>query len=136
MAKIRLKQELANEWFQSGESDYKYAKVGIEEEIIFPQVAFLSQQVVEKYLKGFLVLHSVKPPRIHDLTKLLDKCVSIEPELEILRDGCELLTGFYIETRYPPDIPNYTKVEITEAFEAGKRVKKTIENRVKQIVKL
>jgi len=60
-------------------------------------------------LKGFLVFNKVAPPRIHELPKLLDECVKINPSLEKLRDACELLAGFYIESRYPPDIPDYTK---------------------------
>ncbi|MBI4129965.1 HEPN domain-containing protein [Candidatus Roizmanbacteria bacterium] len=118
---------LAQEWISSAESDFQYATVGLKQRIIFPQVAFLSQQVAEKYLKGYLMFHGKVFPRIHDLTKLLDVCVRIEPELEKLRNSCELLTGFYIETRYPPDIPDYTKEEINKAYVAAKRIKEQIE---------
>ncbi len=90
---------LANEWFKAARSDFQYAEMGVKQETIFPQVAFLSQQMVEKYLKGFLVLYGIEPPRIHELPKLLDECVKILPKLEEARDECELLTGFYIETR-------------------------------------
>lgn len=127
MDKSDKRQQLAQEWFDSGLSDYQYAKVGLESESVYPQVAFLAQQVAEKYLKGFLVLYGKKLPRIHDLTKLLDNCTKIKPELEELRDICELLTGFYIETRYPPDIPEYTKEEIGEAFAGARKVRETIE---------
>lgn len=48
-------------------------------------------------------------------------------ELEKLRDACELLTGFYVETRYPPDIPDYTQEEIKDAFEKAKLVKEAIQ---------
>ena len=98
---------LAQEWFDAATSDYQYAAIGLKEDKIFPQVAFLSQQVAEKFLKGFLALHNIEPPRTHDLTKLLDKCLKIDKELKKLLDGCEILTGFYIEVRYPPDIAQY-----------------------------
>lgn len=107
--------------------NYQYAEVGLKENQVFPQIAFLSQQIAEKYLKGFLILHGIEPPRIHELPKLLDECVKITSKLESLRDSCELLTGFYIETRYPPDIPDYTKEEIVEAFEKAREVKEAIE---------
>jgi glycerophosphoryl diester phosphodiesterase len=58
---------------------------------------------------------------------MLDECVKILPILEQIRDACELLTGFYIETRYPPDIPDYTKEEIIIAFDNAKLVKEIIE---------
>jgi HEPN domain-containing protein len=119
---------LADEWFKSGLSDLSYAEIGLNEVEIFPQVAFLSQQVAEKFLKGFLTLNDVEPPRTHELPNLLDMSVKIKPELENLRDACELLAGFYIETRYPPDIPDYTKEEISEVFEKAKFVKEAIES--------
>jgi HEPN domain-containing protein len=127
MNKGKPQQRLAREWFESANSDYLYAKVGISEDRVFPQVGFLAQQVGEKYLKGFLVYNGIEPPRIHDLPKLLDKCIEFNKKLEDLRDACELLTGFYIETRYPPDIPDYTKEEIILAIEAAKDIKTTIE---------
>lgn len=120
-------KKLAKEWFDTAISDYQYAEIGLKEEQIFPQIAFLSQQIAEKFIKGFLILHGIEPPRIHDLPKLLDECVKINTNLEDLRDACELLTGFYVETRYPPDIPQYTKEEIIEAFDKAKQVKEKIE---------
>ena|SRR3989344_1760059 len=118
---------LADEWFDAAESDYLYAEVGLKEKTVFPQIAFLCQQVAEKYLKGFLVLNGIEPLRIHELPKLLDECVKINSKLEELRDACELLAGFYIEARYPPDIPRYTEDEIRQAFEQAKIIKETIE---------
>lgn len=128
---VDKKKTLAKEWFEFASSDFQYAEVGLKEETIFPQIAFLSQQIAEKYLKGFLILHGIEPPRIHELPKLLDECVKINPKLESLRDSCELLTGFYIETRYPPDIPDYTKEEITNAFEKATEVKEAVEGLTK-----
>jgi len=124
-------KELAKEWFESANSDFQYAELGLEEDKIFPQVAFLSQQIAEKFLKGFLVLNGNKPTRVHELSKILDECKKISPDLEKLRDACELLTGFYVETRYPPDIPDYTKKEIAEAFEKARLIKETIESLTK-----
>ena len=120
-------QILAKEWFDSAISDYQYAQVGLKEEMVFPQVAFLSQQIAEKFLKGFLILNQVEPPRMNELPKLLDECIKVDLSLEKIRDACEILTGFYIETRYPPDIPDYTKEEILDAFEKAKVVKEAIE---------
>ena len=119
-------KRLAQEWFDAAVSDWQYAQIGIKQENIFPQVAFLSQQVAEKMLKGFLILHNIEPPQIHDLTKLLDECVKLNSKLEQLRDAAEALTGFYIEVRYPPDIPQYTKNEIQEAFNHATNVKDKI----------
>ncbi len=123
---------LAQEWFDAATSDYQYAEIGLKEDKIFPQIAFLSQQVAEKFLKGFLILNNVEPPRTHDLTKLLDRCVKIAPKLKELLDACEILTGFYIEVRYPPDIPQYSKAEIEDAFNYATQVKEAIMSIVNQ----
>ncbi|MDI6785151.1 MAG: HEPN domain-containing protein [bacterium] len=121
-------KQLAKEWFESALSDYDYAQVGLKEKETYPQIAFLSQQIAEKYIKGFLILNGINIQKIHELPKLLDECVKFNKELEKLRDACELLTGFYTEVRYPPDIPDYTKNEILEAFNNAKFVKETIES--------
>jgi len=121
-------KKLAQEWFDSAKSDFKYAGVGVKENEIYPQVAFLSQQVAEKYLKGYLILNGKKPEKIHDLPKLLSECTKIDRKLERLMDSCEILTGFYVEVRYPPDIPDYTKDDILQAFKAAKLVKETVES--------
>ena len=121
-------KKLAQEWFDSAKSDYLYAEVGLKEEKIFPQVAFLSQQIAEKFFKGYLILNGIEPPRIHELPKILDECVKINPDLNKLRDACELLTGFYVETRYPPDVPDYTREDISEAFEKAKFIRETVES--------
>ena len=86
-------------------------------------IAFLSQQVAEKCLKALLVFYDIEPLRTHDLTNLLDACAKIKPELEELRDACETVTGFYIEVRYPPDIPDYTRLEIQESFDCATKIK-------------
>lgn len=119
-------KKLAMEWFDSAESDRAYAEVGLKENYIFPQVGFLCQQVAEKYLKGFLIWHRLTPPRIHELPKLLDECVSIDPELEKLREACEALTAFYIDSRYPPHIPEYTKEDLHDAFQLATRIRDVI----------
>ena len=120
-------KKLAQEWFESAKSDYLYAEIGLKEDAVFPQICFLCQQSSEKLLKGFLVLNHIDPPRIHDLPKLLDLCAKINPKLEVTRDACELLTGFYIESRYPPDIPDFSQKDILEAYENAKLIKGIIE---------
>lgn len=126
---------LAKEWFDAANSDYQYAEIGLKEVTIYPQIAFLSQQIAEKFMKGYLILQGIEPPRIHELPKLLIECIKLNTEFENLRDTCELLAGFYIESRYPPDMPQYSKEEIIEAFGNAKRVKEMIEKAVHNLIK-
>ncbi len=122
--------KLAKEWFYSAENDYQYAILGLKEEHIYPQAAFLLQQVVEKILKGMLVLKEIEPPMIHDLQKLLKMVIKLFPDFQIFEKECLLLNSFYIESRYPPDIPNYTKVQILIAFKAAERFRNFFREKV------
>ena len=125
-------QKLAKEWFYSANSDFLYAEIGLNQEQIFPQVAFLSQQIAEKYLHGFMVLNGFKPPRVHELPKLLYECIRINPHLEILQDACEILSGFYFETRYPPDMHEYSKAELADAYAKARNIKEIIDSENKK----
>lgn len=82
--------------------------------------------LAEFYLKGFLVLHHIEPPRTHDLTKLLLRCCSVRPGLTSLRGACATLTQYYIEARYPPDVKSYTKPEAEEAVRYATQVRDSV----------
>lgn len=125
--KKRDTRALAAEWFESGENNLGYARLGLSESEYYPEACILCQQAAERNLKGFLVLNNKEPEWTHDLTKLLDECVKIEVSFEKIRDECELLTGFYTETRYPPEIPEYSKEEAREALRAAEKVVNFVE---------
>lgn len=106
---------LADEWFENADNALGYARTGLHETSFHAWICFLSQQAAEFYLKGFLVLHHREPPRTHDLTNLLRRCLGICPGLASLRAACSTLTQYYIEARYPPDVKSYIKSEAEEA---------------------
>ncbi|MCK5767453.1 MAG: HEPN domain-containing protein [Candidatus Atribacteria bacterium] len=57
------------EWFIKANSDLKIVEHELnlpEEEIVKDAVCFHCQQAVEKYLKAFLIYHTIKPKRTHD----------------------------------------------------------------------
>ncbi|GHV56836.1 hypothetical protein AGMMS49579_21880 [Spirochaetia bacterium] len=68
-------------------------------------VCFHCQQAVEKYLKGFLVFHDVEPPKIHDLTELLELCINIAANFSSKYDKCDILTQYGVLPRYPNEMP-------------------------------
>ncbi len=64
-------------------------------------ICFHAQQAVEKYLKSFLVYHSIDFPRTHDVDFLLLECKKIDPtdfDIDLLS-----LTDFGVNIRYPDD---------------------------------
>lgn len=117
------KRLLAEEWFKKANDDYKSAKVILREGGYYGTTCFLAQQMAEKYLKGFLVFHGWKLAKIHDLVKLLNECKKIAPDFGDLGEESVLLSGYYVETRYPLDTPvDYSKKEAREALAAAERI--------------
>ena len=55
-------------------------------------------------LKGFLVDHSVEPPKKHDLSLLCDACIDLDDRFTELSDICDFLTAFSVQPRYPNEL--------------------------------
>jgi HEPN domain-containing protein len=64
-------------------------------------VCFHLQQCVEKYLKARLEEEGIGFPKTHDLERLLDLAVSVEPKWASLRPSMAALTDYAVEVRYP-----------------------------------
>ena len=62
---------------------------------------YFLQQALEKFLKAFLLDHGWELKKIHPLFTLLDDAVKYNPKLEVFRDLCEIISGYYIADRYP-----------------------------------
>ena len=116
-------RKLAQEWFDKADNDLLFAKAGWKETNISSIACFLSQQVVEKYLKGFLTSRAIEPERTHNLTKLLKGCIKIDRNFERFIKQCEIMNKYYIESRYPLDMPqNYSKKQVKEAFKTAENI--------------
>ena len=82
-------------------------------------------------LKGFLVFHETKLHKIHDLIALLNICLTQDKTLGFLREDLETLNQYYIETKYPPDMPiDYPKEEAREAIDKAKIILDSIKDKL------
>jgi HEPN domain-containing protein len=117
---------LADEWFDNAANALGYAKTGLPDTSFYGWICFLCHQSAELYLKGYLVLDRVKPPKIHDLTKLLELAVKQERSLESLLPGCKILNRYYIAVRYPPELRNVDKIEAQAAVELAAAIEAAI----------
>ena len=93
----------AREWVEKAEADYTAAvllrrsrKKGTRD-----IACFHLQQCLEKYLKARLVEASLGFPRTHDLEKLLDLVLPVEPQWGALRRSLTTITDYAVEVRYP-----------------------------------
>src|SRR5437764_11261610 len=92
--------EITREWVEKAEGDYHSAKLEIRPPLGKPNydlVCFLSQQCVEKYLKGYPVNHGIHFTKTHDLAFLLDLALPREPLWESWRNAFERITEYAVE---------------------------------------
>jgi HEPN domain-containing protein len=105
----------AVEWFERGRHDMETAQLLYDERGYTDSIAYHIQQALEKYLKGYLVLHGKRPPRIHELDTLLNHVGAFDSSLADFLDLCEKASRYYIEDRYPPGPPTEYKYEEIKA---------------------
>lgn len=119
--------KLAQEWFKRAQDDELSIRDILEDQRGSPNtVCFLSQQMAEKYLKGFLVFHRKGFPKIHQIDRLLTLCKHISPQFEKLRKKAEELSEFYVAARYPGDYPQFTFQDAKKAFNGALKIKEMV----------
>jgi len=67
-------------------------------------ICYHCQQAAEKYLKGYLVLCGMTPPRIHDLDELCKLCSGYSDTFKDIADQCSDLTAYGVQPRYPMEL--------------------------------
>lgn len=105
------------QWLARAEDDLSFAQLGFREKY-FSQVCFLSQQVVEKAFKAFLIAKGRSYPRLHKVVELANLCVELEKDLDLLKTDLKLLDEFYIPTRYPDAVPGALPTGVPELADA------------------
>ncbi|EKD56698.1 MAG: HEPN protein [uncultured bacterium] len=125
-------QKQAEKWMEKAQRNFSDAQILYREGGFGDTICFLCQQTVEKSLKGLLVYQGqdIKDEfKIHDLVKLADYCKKHLPNIVRLKQEIVMLNRYYIETRYPVEIPQeYSKVEIQKALNIAEKVLHSVEN--------
>ena len=118
---------LAGQWLRKAQDDELAINAILKEKVSFATVCFLSQQLAEKCIKAYLAENNKKILKIHQLERLLGICAEISPDFKNLGEEAVLLSEYYIETRYPGDIPEgLAETEAKEAQAAALKIKKFI----------
>lgn len=127
-------KKLAVEWILRAQDDELNASGILRERNGTPMhVCFLSQQIGEKYLKALLLFYSRDYPKIHNLAALVVIINSYEKSTSgELADSVVILDPYYIEARYPADIPleSFTWEMAEKAYEAAARIKNFVLDKV------
>ena len=85
---------------------------------------FHTQQCAEKYLKARLEEAGVAFGKTHDLDRLLNLALAVEPGWSVLRQDLIFLTDFAVDYRYPGS--SATKSEAKEAIMRCRNVRAVI----------
>ena len=86
------------EWLSKAEDDLQFARVGLKEDFC-AQVCFLSQQAIEKCLKGTLVKLGRSYPKTHSLRELFHLISEIK--WDKWAEAITIIDGYYVPLRYP-----------------------------------
>lgn len=89
-------------------------------------ICFHAQQCAEKYLKSYLTFKDIAVEKTHDLAKINNSCINVDPEFEELSDAAEILSGYAVEIRYPDAFYEYSIEEAREAVERAKMFKSLV----------
>lgn len=122
-----------HDWVLKAENDLKAAEAILNyyEQPPTDTICYHCHQVAEKALKGYLVYKKAKFTKIHDLIALLSHCLLKDKSLENLRVDLKVLNKYYVETKYPPDMPiDYSKEEAKQAIERAIVILKAIKNKI------
>lgn len=94
------------DWVQKAEADLRGAKILFDNAADYGLVAFHCQQSVEKMLKSFLLRERGRLYESHSLVFLCRKAREINAGFQEFMKDCAYINQFYIETRYPSDVPH------------------------------
>lgn len=93
------------DWLDKAEDDINASRIlkncGGDNEVI----AFHCQQAIEKALKGYLLYKKSRHFDGHNLTFLCKQAIMCDEAFRQWYDESIALNRYYIETRYPADIP-------------------------------
>lgn len=123
----------ANQWLRRAKSNMARARAGrVSPEILYEDLCFDSQQVVEKALKALCAYHNTAFPRTHDIAYLIELLtkgnVTVPEDIQYSK----LLTSYAVETRYPGDYEPVDESDYTKALEIAEKVLTWVEKNMEE----
>lgn len=91
--------QMHEQWLLIAKEDLASAKYLLAHELV--TTLFHSQQCAEKSLKAYLVFKKRAIIKTHDLVRLVDTCLELSNQFEVLRPLAATLTPYETAGRYP-----------------------------------
>jgi HEPN domain-containing protein len=125
--------EIVRQWFAKADHDIEIVRRNLaSEEPLTDVLCFHCQQAVEKYLKAFLVYHSIKPPRVHIIEDILIECGKIDPTFKDLHHVA-YMSEFAVELRYPDDFYMPPLAQLEKAYQDALDVNNFVRIKIRKI---
>ncbi len=98
-------RDTAELWFIKARNDLKTGKDEfITKDPATDTICFHMQQAVEKYLKGYIIYHGHEAEKTYNISRILEKCISMDLSFaELVDAGVDNLTPYGTVIRYPDD---------------------------------
>ena len=108
------------DWYDKAQKDLRGAQILFESDADNSLVAFHCQQAIEKALKGYILKTTKELLDGHSLIFLIRRASRFDEEIHKYNKDCAFVNQFYIETRYPADIPDEVdEIEVKECLETA-----------------
>ena len=117
---------MTREWVDRAEADFSAALLLRQSRKKHSRdlVCFHLQQCVEKYLKARLDDAAITFPKTHDLVRLLDLVVPLEPLWATFRPALLTITDYAVTARYPGR--SATPPEATSILKAARHIRSIV----------
>jgi HEPN domain-containing protein len=96
--------ELSRAWLRKAHSDLHTARqIGGLPDGHLDAGIYHCQQAAEKSLKGYLLFRGKPFEKVHDLGKILERAIQINPSFRQHEDAADALTPYAVAYRYPDE---------------------------------
>lgn len=94
---------LTREWVEKAEADFATAnrEIRARRQPNYDAACFHAQQCIEKYLKALLQENGLAFEKTHNLIRLLERLLPLNPLWESTRNSLAQLTAYAVVFRYP-----------------------------------
>jgi HEPN domain-containing protein len=125
--------ERANQWLRRAKSNMARARAGrVSPEILYEDLCFDSQQVVEKSLKALCAYYSIAFPRTHDIAYLIELLTKGDVTVPEDIQHSKLLTSYAVEARYQGDYEPIDESDYAKAVEIAEKVLAWVEKNIEE----
>lgn len=132
MTKSKLITKYVSDWLVRADEDIRISEILREEGEGLPSgICFHAQQAGEKYFKAFLAFQEINVRKTHGLVAPLTLCEETDKSFNKLKLETDYLNRFYIEARYPADIPEFSLKEAEQALASALRIKEFVLRKIR-----